>query len=248
LIERQSRENNKTRLCHYETSGSTGGQTVSGGQWFLGKPEMSYRKNVKIVSIGRVNQDLVEWLKGSLSEDNGLVVQIGESIDIPGGALNKESGQYLGDALLEALHMLRGSEKEIVLGLTDQDCYVEGMNYIFGQATLKGNQAFVALKRLHESFYGREENESLFRNRVLKESLHELGHTFGLSHCSNKYCVMHFSNFLADTDKKEGSFVGNARNYVSTRLRISLMNNLLNQTCKIPCNEWFQNRCTETVF
>lgn len=167
---------------------------------------MSFRKNVKIVSIGKVNQDLIGWLKKSLSKAGGLAVQIGESIDIPGGALNKESGQYLGDAILEALHMLRGSEKEIVLGLTDQDCYVEGMDFIFGQATLKGNQAFVALKRLHESFYGREENEMVFRNRVLKESFHELGHTFGLSHCSNTYCVMHFSNSLADTDNKEGKY------------------------------------------
>jgi archaemetzincin len=167
---------------------------------------MSYKKTVKIVPIGKVNQDLIEWLKESLSEICGLVVTIGERIDVPGGALDKKTGQYLGDALLGALHKLRGSESSVVLGLIDQDCYVEGMNYIFGQATLKGNQAVVALKRLHESFYGREENESIFRNRVLKESLHELGHTFGLSHCPNYQCVMHFSNSLEDTEKKEGKF------------------------------------------
>ena len=159
-----------------------------------------------IVPVGKVNQDLIEWLKENLSEICSLVIGIGEGINIPGGTLNKKTGQYLGDALLGALHKLRGSESSVVLGLIDQDCYVEGMNYIFGQATLKGNQAIVALKRLHESFYCRKENKSIFKNRVLKESLHELGHTFGLSHCSNYHCVMHFSNTLEDTDNKEGKF------------------------------------------
>lgn len=167
---------------------------------------MSYRNKVKIVPTGKINQELVQWLNGNLSKVTGLLVQTGMPIDIPISTFNKENGRYFGDAILEALHLLRSSEQEVVLGLIDQDCYVEGMNYIFGQATLKGNQAFVALKRLHESFYGREENEIVFKNRIFKESLHELGHTFGLSHCSNEYCVMYFSNSLEDTDKKEGKY------------------------------------------
>ena len=37
---------------------------------------------------------------------------------------------------------------------------------------------------------------------ALKEAVHELGHTLGLAHCPNAKCVMHFSNSLADTDRK----------------------------------------------
>jgi archaemetzincin len=42
----------------------------------------------------------------------------------------------------------------------------------------------------------------IFRERAVKEAVHELGHTFGLGHCPDSSCVMHFSNCLDDTDRK----------------------------------------------
>jgi archaemetzincin len=37
---------------------------------------------------------------------------------------------------------------------------------------------------------------SHFGQRLVKEAVHELGHAFGLNHCENIECVMHFSNSL----------------------------------------------------
>ncbi len=42
--------------------------------------------------------------------------------------------------------------------------------------------------------------------RALKEAVHELGHTYYLSHCADAKCVMYFSNSLADTDIKGAGF------------------------------------------
>ena len=39
--------------------------------------------------------------------------------------------------------------------------------------------------------------------RVKKEAVHEIGHTFGLGHCLNKICVMSFSPSIFDVDRKE---------------------------------------------
>ncbi len=100
---------------------------------------------------------------------------------------------------------------ERVLGLTDVDCYVPGLNFIFGQAASGGRQAFVALPRLRQSFYRLPENLALFRQRALKEAVHELGHTWGLSHCPDPRCVMHFSNSLHDTDVKGPGFCSQCR-------------------------------------
>jgi len=47
--------------------------------------------------------------------------------------------------------------------------------------------------------------------RAVKEAVHELGHTFGLDHCSDPRCVMHFSNMLADTDRKGREFCPSCR-------------------------------------
>jgi archaemetzincin len=86
-----------------------------------------------------------------------------------------------------------------------------GLNFVFGQATVAGRDAFVALPRLRETSYGRPPNESLYRERVLKEVLHELGHTWGLGHCPDPRCVMYFSNMLADTDAKGLEFCPRCR-------------------------------------
>jgi archaemetzincin len=95
---------------------------------------------------------------------------------------------------------------ERVIGLADVDCYTSGLNFIFGLATLGGPAAIVALPRLRQSFYGLPEDADLFRERALKEVVHELGHTWGLSHCPDSRCVMHFSNTLHDTDVKGARF------------------------------------------
>jgi archaemetzincin len=93
-----------------------------------------------------------------------------------------------------------------VLGLTEADCYTPGLNFIFGQAALNGREAFVALPRLRSSFYGLAKDPDLFCRRALKECVHELGHTWGLRHCRDARCVMHFANSLLDTDAKGVAF------------------------------------------
>jgi archaemetzincin len=42
--------------------------------------------------------------------------------------------------------------------------------------------------------------------RTLIEAVHELGHLQGLGHCPDRRCVMHFSNCLLDTDRKQPDF------------------------------------------
>src|SRR3989304_4955562 len=46
-------------------------------------------------------------------------------------------------------------------------------------------------------------NRDIFAERSLKEAIHEVGHTLGLRHCPRSSCVMHFSNSIFDTDKKQ---------------------------------------------
>ena len=63
--------------------------------------------------------------------------------------------------------------------------------------------AIVSLYRLRQERYGLPQDKGLFGDRAIKEAVHELGHTYYLSHCGDIKCVMHFSNSLADTDIKE---------------------------------------------
>ena len=59
----------------------------------------------------------------------------------------------------------------------------------------------------------------VFKDRIVKEAIHELGHAFGLIHCNNKRCVMHFSNSLHDTDFKNKRFALDCKHNLSMKLK-----------------------------
>jgi archaemetzincin len=79
----------------------------------------------------------------------------------------------------------------------------------------------IALIRLYPKFYGLREDRGKFLQRVVKEAVHELGHTYGLGHCKDQRCVMAFSNSLADTDTKGQAFCQKCR----SKLQKGLMEN-----------------------
>lgn len=161
---------------------------------------------ITLVPIGPIPTELLMWLQERLEEVLGWNVVVGETVSLPAAGYDSRRRQYRGDALIATLRALASSASDRVLGLTDVDCYARGLNFIFGQATLDGREAFVALPRLRQSFYGLPEDPALFRWRALKEAVHELGHTWGLSHCHDSHCVMYFSNTLHDTDVKGADF------------------------------------------
>jgi archaemetzincin len=89
-----------------------------------------------------------------------------------------------------------------ILAICDFDAYSDKLNFVYGQAHLDGSISAIYLPRLRQEFYGLKPHESLLYQRLVKEAVHELGHSFGLNHCENIKCVMHFSNSLSDTDIK----------------------------------------------
>ncbi len=67
---------------------------------------------------------------------------------------------------------------------------------------MDGKICAIYLPRIRQEFYGLKPDKPLFYQRIVKEAVHELGHSFGLGHCKNIKCVMRFSNSLSDTDIK----------------------------------------------
>ena len=71
---------------------------------------------------------------------------------------------------------------------------------------LDGRVAVVSSHRLRPEAYGLPENEDLVFKRLEIETVHELGHTFGLLHCFEPTCVMHASTYVEEIDLKSPEF------------------------------------------
>jgi len=169
----------------------------------------SSQKEIKIelVPLGQAREIKLDFLIEPLAEIFQAEVKLHPPLEIPAEAYNSRRGQYLSSYILRKMRSglnLRPGQKGLLIA--DVDLYAEGLNFVFGEAEINGLLAIISVVRLRESFYGLPENEEIFRTRIKKEAIHELGHVFGLRHCSFPECVMNFSNSLADTDRKGANF------------------------------------------
>jgi archaemetzincin len=98
-----------------------------------------------------------------------------------------------------------------LLGVMSQDLFIPILTYVFGEAELGGRVAVVSYHRLENQRYGLPSDDTVLIKRLCKEAVHELGHSFGLLHCSSHACVMHTSNYVEDIDLKGGEFCGLCR-------------------------------------
>lgn len=164
---------------------------------------------IEVVAFGEVEQELLEHICGELRKVFGNCRAAKERIHVPGEAFSAARGQYDSAPFLAALAERARKSGAKVLGVTREDLYTPSLNFIFGHAMLGGEACLISLRRLHQSFYGKSEEDKLFKERVVKEAVHELGHCFSLQHCPDKRCVMVYSNSIAEVDYKTRSFCKN---------------------------------------
>lgn len=174
---------------------------------------------ILIQPIGRVENKVLLMLEESLEEVFDIKRHISKNIlEIPKKAYNSSRNQYYSTEILSFMMNTIKKGSNHIIGVTEVDLYVKGLNFVFGEAECPGNFAIISLYRLKSS------NRELFLKRilknsknflthknlrflpVLKEAVHELCHTFGLPHCENHLCVMHFSNSIVETDIKGAGF------------------------------------------
>ena len=164
---------------------------------------------ITLKPLGKIADEIMEELKGRVGGIFHCPVEIKAGLSDLVEAYNPERKQYFSSKLLASLK--KSERDERVVGIADVDLYVPRLNFVFGEADIVSETAIISLCRLRQEYYGLTPDQALFLKRATKEIVHELGHTFGLGHCPNNKCVMHFSNSLADTDLKEANFCSSCR-------------------------------------
>ena len=121
----------------------------------------------------------------------------------PQFAYHAERQQYHSTEILNRMTSYLGPECWRLLGVTAHDLYIPILTFVFGEAQMAGPSAVVSTHRLHQEFYGLPPDEGLLRERLLKEAVHELGHTLDLRHCDDYRCAMAASHAVEWIDLKE---------------------------------------------
>ena len=152
-----------------------------------------------------VTADVLAELAAQLAPTFRMACQVRpERLDVA-FARDRMRNQHYSTAILQAMQPLVEPGARL-LAVTSVDLYVPVLTFVFGEAQLTGSCAVVSLHRLREEFYGLPAREELMRERLVKEAVHELGHTFGLRHCDDWRCVMTSSHAVERLDVKGAVF------------------------------------------
>ena len=179
---------------------------------------------IGVLPVGNAGTTILSRIKDGLArvfpETKALIVD--DHLPLPEAAFDKRRGQYRSNQVLGMIqsHVSNKSLNRL-LGVIDADVYIQGLNFVFGEAIFPGKSALISLWRLRPEFYKCPSNLEVFSERSVKEAVHEVGHTLGLGHCSRSSCVMHFSNSIFDTDKKQALFCDEC--YIQAALAINAL-------------------------
>jgi len=122
--------------------------------------------------------------------------------------INNGSGkpQLLTGEILTLLKKKLPQDAYCLIAVTETDLYPQpSWNFVFGMASLSARVGVFSFARYHPSFHGgKKTSDAATKKKVLMRALkvmtHEIGHMFGIQHCTHYSCVMNGSNSMDESD------------------------------------------------
>jgi archaemetzincin len=157
--------------------------------------------SIVISPVGSQDPDILSLVSREIGSFFGYetkIIPLLENIDF---AIDFKRNQYYSTIILEKLAERAPANAIKVLAITEYDLFIPILTHVFGEAQLGGNACIISTYRLTQELPSMELEKAL-ELRVVKEALHELGHTFKLRHCKEKNCIMRYSRSIQDVDRK----------------------------------------------
>ena len=160
-------------------------------------------KMLELLPIGNFDERLLMQVAPALADAFRVPCQIvGARLD-PQFAFHAERQQFHSSEIIQAMQRHAANGAWRVLGITGVDLYIPILTFVFGEAQMGGPCAVVSAHRLTQQFYGLPPDPDLFLQRLIKEAVHEVGHTLDLTHCDDYSCAMAPSHAVEWIDLKE---------------------------------------------
>lgn len=166
-------------------------------------------KNPPVILIqpfGSCPPQYIDSVRFTLTEYYNAKVYINEKVSLPQIAYYSSRKRYRADSLIRFLRRIKPDSVDKIIGVSLKDISTKKGKYkdygIQGLAFLNGASCVISTYRLKR--YARENNKVFFKSLKIV-SRHEIGHTFGISHCENsETCFMISSRGGARTIKNAG--------------------------------------------
>src|SRR6185369_18046556 len=107
---------------------------------------------IKIVPVGAIDQNLLEYLALTLPDRfGGRCVEMSLNLN-PKESYDRRRRQYHSTLLLNRLRQAGTADGAKILGVTDFDLFIPVFTFVFGEAQVGGCAALISTRRLRQEF------------------------------------------------------------------------------------------------
>ena len=157
--------------------------------------------NIIISPIGDFTPDLLGPIRDEINRIYGYPTEVLPLLNDLEFAFDPNRNQYHSTPILDQLALKAPKDAIKVLAITQVDLFIPILTHVYGEAQLGGKACIVSTIRLNEGHSSLNTQDPFF-SRIVKEAIHELGHTFKLRHCREHTCLMHYCRNESDVDRK----------------------------------------------
>ncbi len=176
------------------------------------RPDKS-RHKIYLLALGDFPKDrspAISKLAAYAAAYFGLEVQVLAPVKLTDWELTTRTNrhthkrQFLTYNILKMLTGRLPDDGFCLCAVTMEDLYPHPTwNFVFGQASPQNGVGVYSFARYDPAFYGAERGgnyQKVLLRRSCRVLVHEVGHLFGLEHCTFYRCVMNGSNHLQESD------------------------------------------------
>jgi len=173
---------------------------------------------ILVVPVGEPDPGVLERICEDIARVLGFGTRIQPLIEDLSFAYDPGRDQYHSTLILEKLADRAPADALKVLAVVPVDLFIPILTHVYGEAQLGGRTSVISSFRLKRDSFGSALPQKLL-DRMAKEAIHELGHTFSLRHCPEENCIMHYCRDEADVDRKSDQLCRYCRTLVADEMR-----------------------------
>ena len=168
---------------------------------------------IYVIPLGKVSENNINICKNIIGSFFGSVSIVGKSESLSDDILTDSKKKHDANKILDKYYEKFDKSKHYII-ITEVDIAVFKNNNpdwgILGIGNCPGNLCVVSTFRL-----GKNQQGLLFKERLEKTVVHEIGHNYGLNHCINGNCIMgDIKGLISVMDKTNNKFCEKCNNQI----------------------------------